>query len=65
MTDVRGLELKEAVRILESEGYHVVLSEVRSRKGVPDGDEKKVIRVRPAGSDGTVCLAYSVFKTKV
>lgn len=65
MTDVRGLSLEEALSILESEGYKVVLSEVRSKKGVPDGNDKKVIRVRPAGSDGTVCLAYSVFKTKV
>lgn len=65
MTDVRGLSLDEAVRILESEGYSVIADEVRSKKGVSDGSEKRVIRVRPAGSPGTVCLAYSVFKTRV
>jgi hypothetical protein len=58
-----GLDL--AVKLLEEEGYIVVTREVRSKKGVPDGDDKRVIRVRSAGSDNTVCLAYSVFKTAV
>lgn len=65
MTDVRGMGLDLAVKLLEEEGYNVITREVRSKKGVPDGDDKRVIRVRSAGSDNTVCLAYSVFKTAV
>lgn len=65
MTDVRGLELQLAESILRAEGHNVAAVEVSSRKGVPGGDEKRVIRVRRADSDNTVCLAYSVFKTRV
>lgn len=65
MTDVRGLPLQLAEQILRAEGYIVTAQEVRSRKGVPGGDEKRVIRVRRADSDNTVRLAYSVFKTSV
>lgn len=65
MTDVRGMDLALAESILKSEGYNVVKIEVRSKKGVPDGNDKRVIRVRMVGSDKTVCLAYSVFKTTV
>ena len=65
MTDVRGMELSEAESILRSEGCNVVTNEVRSKKGVPDGSDKRVIRVRRVGSDNTVYLAYSIFKTAV
>ena len=65
MTDVRGYSLELAENILKSEGYNVVSEEVRSRKGVPDGDDKRVIRVRLDKTENTVYLAYSVFKTAV
>ena len=65
MTDVRGFELRKAEDILRSEGYKVVSCEVRSKKGVPDGDEKRVIRVRLVESENTVYLAYSIFKTRI
>ncbi|MBR0135885.1 MAG: hypothetical protein IJM18_06765 [Clostridia bacterium] len=65
MTDVRGFELRLAEDILRSEGYNVVSREVRSKKGVPDGADKRVIRVRMGEPGNTVYLAYSVFKTEV
>ena len=65
MTDVRGYSLALAESILKAEGYNVVSEEVRSKKGVPDGDDKRVIRVRVAETENTVFLAYSVFKTAI
>ncbi len=65
MTDVRGFALSAAEDILRAEGYKTVSCEVRSKKGVPDGDDKRVIRVRLVESENTVYLAYSVFKTTV
>ena len=65
MTDVRGMELSAAEAILRAEGYEVASCEVRSKKGVPEGDDKRVIRVRRVGTGNAVCLAYSVFKTAV
>ena len=65
MTQVLGLALDEAVKLLEREGHKVVCIEVRSKKGVPDGDDKRVIRVRTDKAADTVYLAYSVFKTRV
>ena len=63
MTDVRGMVLSEAEDILRSEGFDVVAAEVRSKKGVPDGNDKRVIRVLRVETDNTVYLAYSIFKT--
>ena len=65
MTDVRGLELGLAESMLRAEGYNVVSLEVRSKKGVPEGNDKRVIRVRIDEPEKTVYLAYSVFKTAV
>ena len=65
MTDVRGFALSDAEDVLRSEGYKTVSVEVRSRKGVEDGYDKRVIRVRLVDSENTVYLAYSVFKTTV
>lgn len=65
MTDVRGLKLQLAEQILRAEGYNVNSHEVRSKKGAAGGDDKRVIRVRLAKTENTVCLAYSVFKTSV
>lgn len=65
MTDVRGLPLSEAENILKNEGYNVVCSLVRSKKGVPEGSDERVVRVRLDEAENTVFLAYSVFKTTV
>lgn len=65
MTDVRGFELGYAISILEANGFNVVTCEVRSKNGVPDGADKRVIRVRLDESGKTVFLAYSIFKTSV
>ena len=65
MTDVRGMDLALAESILKSEGYNVVKIEVRSKKGVPDGKDKRVIRVRTDEAAKTAYLAYSVFKTEI
>ena len=65
MTDVRGMELSAAEELLRAEGCKVVSTEVRSKKGVVGGSDKRVIRVRRVESDNTVYLAYSVFKTTV
>lgn len=65
MTDVRGMELSAAEQLLRAEGFTVVTEEIRSRKGVEGGSDKRVIRVRLADGGSSVCLAYSVFKTAV
>lgn len=65
MTDVLGLPLEEAIGLLKGEGYTVICCEVRSKKGVPDGSDKRVIRVRTGNTADTVYLAYSVFKTDI
>ena len=65
MTDVRGFRLSDAESILKSEGFNVVCEEVRPKKGVPDGNDERVIRVRMVEAENTVYLAYSVFKTEV
>jgi len=65
LTDVRGFELEKAECLLRAEGYNVVSLEVRSKKGVPEGSDKRVIRVRMVESENTVYLAYSIFKTTV
>lgn len=63
--NVLGLPLEEVISLYESEGYKVVCTEVRSKKGVPDGNDKRVIRVRRDDAAKAVFLAYSVFKTSV
>lgn len=65
MTAVLGLPLDEAEALLRGRGYTVISSEVRSKKGVPEGNDKRVIRVRMDESAKTVYLAYSVFKTQI
>ena len=65
MTDVLGLAIDEAESLYKSRGYIVVSNEVRSKKGVPDGIDKRVIRVRMDEQAKTVYLAYSVFKTHI
>ncbi len=65
MTELNGLALDEAVALAESAGYRVICCEVRSKKGVPDGRDKRVIRVRMDEAAATVYLAYSIFKTDI
>ena len=65
MTELLGLSLDEAVALAEAAGYSAICCEVRSKKGVPGGDDKRVIRVRMDEAAKTVYLAYSVFKTDV
>lgn len=65
MTEVLGLDLDEAVALFKSKGYNVVCCEVRSKKGVPDGSDNRVIRVRIDERAAAVYLAYSVFKTRI
>ncbi len=63
MTDVLGYELNTAMEILAREGYDVACAQVSSRKGVA-GNQKRVVRVRPAG-ESIIELTYAVFKTDV
>ena len=65
MINVLGLRLEDAVSLCEAEGRSVISIEVRSKKGVPDGSDKRVIRVRTDEAANTVYLAYSVFKTEI
>ena len=57
-----GLPLERAKELLVSEGFIVSAEEARSKKGVPDASEARVIR--QTHSDGShVMLVYSVFRT--
>lgn len=53
------------MRIAENEGFAVSTVEVRSKKGVADGDCKRVIRVRTDEAQKTVELTFAVFKTTI
>jgi hypothetical protein len=62
LTCVIGLPLERAKELLVSEGFIVSAEEARSKKGVPDASEARVIR--QTHSDGShVMLVYSVFRT--
>jgi len=64
LTSVLGYELETAIECLQSEGYRVKTLEVSSKKGVI-GDQKRVIRqLNAEGEDGTIVLAFSVFRTE-
>ncbi len=65
MTGVCGFDLDSAMRIAENEGFAVSTVEVRSKKGVADGDCKRVIRVRTDEAQKTVELTFAVFKTTI
>lgn len=62
MTSVLGFPLADAVGVLTKEGFDVETAEVRSRKGVEDGRDARVIRQIRDGR--RVTLFYSVFKTQ-
>jgi len=62
LTCVIGLPLERAKELLVSEGFVVSVEEARSKKGVPDATEARVIR--QTCSDGSrVMLVYSAFRT--
>ncbi len=63
MTSVLGFPLKLAEDILISEGYRVAASETRSKKGVADGTEQRVIR-QSTLKGNEVVLVYALFKTE-
>lgn len=63
MTNVLGFKLEAAVAALREEEYSVDLKQVRSRKGVPDGNDSRVLRQKLTGPK-CVELTYAVFRTK-
>ena len=62
MRAVLGLPLAHAADLLAADGFRVAFEEVRSKKGVPDGDSKRVIGIKPQ-PDGAVLLQYALFLT--
>ena len=63
MISVLGLPLDRAKQLLEGSGWTVTLEEARSKKGVPDGSDARVIRQTQL-DEATVMLIYSVFRTE-
>lgn len=63
MTSVLGYPLDLAIELLLSEGFCIKTEEARSKKGVSDGSELRVIRQsEPSGNN--VNLVYALFKTE-
>lgn len=62
MTEVLGYRLQDAIRLLQDEGLAVKTAECRSKKGLPNETDARVIR-QAAQADGSVLLTYAVFKT--
>ena len=63
MINVQGLPLSRAKELLANEGVAVSCREARSKKGVPDGTDARVIRQTQL-DEATVLLIYSVFRTE-
>jgi hypothetical protein len=63
VTSVLGLPLEQATQLLSKEGIQVTCVEVRSRKGVPDGTQLRVIRQTNLDANHA-SLLYAVFRTK-
>ena len=63
MINVLGLPLSRAKELLADEGVAVLCQEARSKKGVPDGSDARVIRQTQL-DEATVMLIYSVFRTE-
>ena len=63
MTSVLGLPLERAKEVLSKEGVSVTCREVRSKKGVPDGTQPRVIR-QTILDVNHASLLYAVFRTK-
>ena len=63
MTSVLGYPLDQAFEVLQSEGFCVKTEEARSKKGVLDGKEQRVIR-QSEPIENNVTLVYALFKTE-
>lgn len=63
MTNVLGFKLDAAVETLQNDGFTVELRQVRSRKGVPDGDDSRVVK-QTMTEPKHVELMFAVFRTK-
>ena len=63
MTSVLGYPLDWAIEVLQSEGFCVKTEEARSKKGVLDGKEQRVIR-QSEPIENNVTLVYALFKTE-
>lgn len=63
MTNVLGLPLLRAKELLAREGVTVTAQEARSRKGVQDGTDLRVIRQDILDETHTE-LIYAVFRTE-
>ncbi len=63
MTNVLGLPLDRAKELLEREGVTVTAEETRSKKGVEDGSDARVIR-QDIQDGQNVTLLYAVFRTE-
>ena len=61
MTNVLGLPLEQAKEVLSKEGVSVRCLEVRSKKGVPDGTQSRVIRQTSLDASHA-SLLYAVFR---
>ncbi|MBQ2201343.1 MAG: hypothetical protein II412_02115 [Clostridia bacterium] len=62
MTNVLGLDLETAMKLLKAEGKPVRLVEVRSKKG-GRGSDRRVIKTTEAESETVVY--WSAFKTEI
>ncbi|MEZ4509737.1 MAG: hypothetical protein R2912_13630 [Eubacteriales bacterium] len=63
MIDVLGLPIERATQLLEQAGYAVSAVEARSKKGVDDGSDARVIR-QDRTDETHITLMYAVFRTK-
>ncbi|HWQ06268.1 MAG: hypothetical protein ABFD03_06350 [Clostridiaceae bacterium] len=63
MTNVLGFPLDTAKELLALEGCLVETREARSKKGVFDGSERRVIQ-QSARGENEVLLVYAIFKTE-
>lgn len=63
MTSVLGLPLDLAKELLLREGISVTCLEARSKKGVPDGTDTRVIR-QIMLKENHASLLYAVFRTE-
>ncbi len=59
-----GIEACEAEEKLCSLGLTAVRKEYASKRGVPDADSQRVIRVRPVGNN-SIEITVSGFKTRI
>lgn len=63
MTNVLGLPLDHAKTLLEQEGITVITEETRSKKGVENGVDARIIR-QDVLDETHVHLLYAIFRTE-